>query len=81
MIARRTFQAVFFSHSPGSEVFSVDPGRGALLGDHLDFPVVKNSFLDVSIVKILVHRGLLGFSAYFITIARETLKKAKGVRR
>ena len=43
-------------------VFSVDPGRGAIRGDHLKLPVVKNSFLDVSIVQILVHRrGLLGF--------------------
>lgn len=43
-------------------VFSVDPGRGATRGDHLKLPVVKNSFLDVSIVQILVHRrGLLGF--------------------
>ena len=79
MIARRTFQTVLAAAlGPAHVVFSVDPGRGAIPGDHHKLPVVKNSFLDVSIVKILVHRGLLGFSAYFITIARETLKKGEG---
>ena len=57
---------------PITVVFSVDPGRGfAIRGDHLKLPVVKNSFLDVSIVQILVHRGVCWAFGFFITDARK----------
>jgi len=66
VIARRTFQTVLAAAlGPAHVVFSVDPGRGAIPGDHHKLPVVKNSFLDVSIVQILVHRGVCWAFGFF----------------
>ena len=46
-------------------VFSVDLGRGAIPGDHQKLSVVKTSFLDVSIVQILVHIGVCWAFGFF----------------